>query len=460
MTTRREHWGSKLGFMLATAGSAVGLGSLWRFPYAAGENGGGAFVLMYLLFTFVLGVPLFIAELVIGRSTQRSPVGAYFELSGHSKNWRLAGWFCIFSCFTILSFYNVISGWALNYTFMSLNQFFVGRSPDGIREVFDIFYASGDMNIFWHFLFMLLTVGVVWAGVRKGIEHWSKILMPILLVMLVALFAYGLTLDGFTKAFHFIFYPNVGNIKPSSILGALGMAMFTLSLGLGIVLTYGSYMKSSDDIAKTALIIQVLNVSVTLLAALVIFPIIFSFGQEPQQGVGLVFKTLPVLFSKMEGALVISTGFFVLMVFTALTSTISLMEVIVANFTEMFNWPRKKAVLAVGAASFLFGIPCALAGSGQLFGNWEAIYGKDFLMTIADLADWQLPLGGLMIAIFTGWIVDKELLKKEFSHSKARFLFWPWYNFVKWLVPISIVFILLFQQTKILDIDGLLMNSP
>ncbi len=456
MTQQREHWGSRMGFILAAAGSAIGLGSLWRFPYVAGDNGGGSFVLLYLFFTFVFGVPLFVAELIIGRHTQKGPVGAYFEMSGHSQNWKLAGWLCIFSCFTILSFYNVVSGWALNYVLMSLNQFTAGRSSAEIEGVFGTLYQSGEICLFWHFIFMLMTMGVVWGGVRKGIEYWTRLLMPILLIILLALFVYGMTLEGFSDAFSFIFSPDMSRLKPSGVLSALGMALFTLSLGLGIVLTYGSYLKSDDNLPKTSLIIQALNISVTLLASLIIFPIIFTFNLEPSAGPGLVFKTLPVLFEQLPGTLVLSTVFFVLMVFTALTSTVSLMEVLIANFTEILDWSRKKTVIIVGAAAFLFGIPSALAGSGMLFPNWTTMYGKDFLTTLNDLADWQLPIGGLLISIFAGWVVDKALLRKEFTQgaSTFRYFFKPWLFFIRWVIPLGILLIIL-QQGKLIDVDQL-----
>ena len=276
MAKQREHWGSRLGFIMATAGSAIGLGSLWRFPYVTGENGGGAFVLLYLIFTFLIGIPVFLGELIVGRTAQKSPVNAYSSLSNGSQ-WRMIGWLNIITNFLILSYYSVVSGWSVNYALMSLNHFTMGKTPEQIRSIFDILYKSSDMNLLFHFIFMALTAGVVYGGVRKGIEYWSKILTPALLVLLVGLFIFSVFLPGFPEAAKFILYPDFSKLGPNGILNALGMSFFTLSVGLGILVTYGSYMKPDEDIPKTGFIIGAVSVSVSLFAALMIFPIIFSF---------------------------------------------------------------------------------------------------------------------------------------------------------------------------------------
>ncbi len=443
---KREHWSSNLGFILAAAGSAVGLGSLWRFPYYTGENGGGLFVLCYIFFTFFLCLPIFIAELIVGRYAQKSPVGALSDLSNNSPNWRSAGWFCVFSNFVILSFYSVIAGWGLNYTLMSLCQFTEGRSPEEIRNVFDLLYVSGDINVFWHGIFMLLTVGIVYGGIRKGIEHWSRILMPALLVILAGLLVYSTTLSGFWEAFQFVLYPDLTKFGANSVLKALGMAFFTMSLGLGIVLTYGSYMRPEEDIPRTAAIIAVVNVFVSVMASLMIFPIIFTFNFEPTEGAGLVFKVMPVLFSKLKGGAILSTTFFVVLVFTALTSSISLIEVLVANFIELLDWSRRKSAIVVGIAAFLFGLPSALAGAGVLFPKWEAMYGKDFFQTLGDTPDLLLSIGGLLIALFVGWRLDKDLVRQEFNKGTGSpWLFHPWYFITKWVAPIAVLLILFTQ---------------
>lgn len=457
MSTKREHWTSQFGFIMAAAGSAIGLGSLWRFPYIAGDNGGGAFVLLYIVFTFLLGVPLFIGELLIGRKTQRSPVTAFEDLSKQSKNWRMVGYLNILTSFIILSFYCVVSGWCLNYALMSINQFTLGKSPTEIREIFDMVYTSSDMNLFWMALFILLNVGVVYSGIRKGIEHWSGILTPTLLFILVALFIYGMTLPGFGAAVKFIFYPNFSKLTPSVILNALGMAFFTLSVGLGIVITYGSYLKSSENLPKTAFIVATMTLLVSLMAAMMIFPIVFTFNFPPEGGPGLVFKTMPILFSKLPGSLVISTIFFLLFVFTALTSSISLLEVLVANLMELFSWKRSKAVILSASAVFVLGIPCALSGSKALFPNWEKIYGRDFFDTMNYItASWMIPIAALLTTIFIGFIVKKELAREEFAMGTGLSrLFSPWFFMIKFVAPLVVIIIIL-EQTGVLHLGALL----
>lgn len=456
MQKQREHWGSHLGFILAAAGSAIGLGTLWKFPYVTGENGGGLFVLIYIFCTFFISIPIFIAELILGRKAQRGAVGTFAALSNNSAVWKMAGWLGVASSFLIMSFYSVLAGWGLNYALMSLTQFYKGLSEKEISGIFNILASSADITLFWHFAFTALTAAVVYQGIRQGIEYWSKFMTSALLVILVGLCLFTITLDGFGEAVHFIFYPDPSRFKPSGAIEALGLSFFTMSLGQGIMVTYGSYMRRTDDIPKTAGIIGVMIVFVALLAALMIFPIIFTFGFQPASGPGLVFKTLPVLFAKLPGALFISTSFFILFVFTALTSAVALIEVVAANFTDLLGWTRQKAVLVVAISCMIFGIPSALSGTGLLFGNWEAIYGKTFFATIDSLVSlWLLPIGGLMIATFTGWSLDQAVVREEFSSGTTLGWLWhPWIFFVRWIAPIAIIFIVL-QQSGLIDVDTL-----
>ncbi len=454
MTKQREHWGSKLGFIMATAGSAIGLGSLWRFPYIIGQNGGGAFVILYLAFTFFIGIPVFIAELVIGRSTQKGAINSYQSLAKPNSNWKMAGWLNVVTNFLVLSYYSVVAGWAVNYTFMSLNQFTLGKTPDQISQVFDLVYKSSEMSLFWHFIFMLMTIGVVFGGVRKGIEKWSKILTPALLVILFGMFVFSTTLPGFSKAAHFTLYPSFNKLSSSAVLDALGMSFWTLSIGLGIIITYGSYMKPNTDIPKTGFIIAIVSALVSLFAALMIFPIVFSFGLEPSSGPGLVFQTLPILFSELPASLLLSTTFFILFVFAALTSSISILEVVVSNLMEVFEWSRKKAVLLSGLAAFLFGIPSALSGSEAIFPEWKVIYGKTFFETLNYLTgSWMMPLSGLFVALFVGWFMDKKIAKDEYlkgtSLGKGLKL---WFFLIRWAAPVG-VFIIILQEAKVIDIN-------
>lgn len=445
MKSQREHWASSFGFMMAAVGSTIGLGSLWRFPYVSGDNGGGAFVLLYILFTFFIGVPLFIAELVIGRKTQRAPIFAYSNLSKKLGTWKVIGWLNLLTCFILLSFYCVVSGWCLNYSFMSLNQFTLGKTPAEIRSIFETVYISSDINLFWLFIFILLNVFIVQRGIRKGIEHWSRILTPTLFFILIGLFIYGFSLPGFSDAARFILYPNFSKLTPAAILNALGMSFFTLSVGLGIVLTYGSYLRPSANLPKTGVLVATLTLIVSLMAALTIYPIVFTFNFPPEGGPGLVFQTMPILFSKLPGSLVISTAFFLLLVFTALTSSISLFEVVVANMIELFSFSRQKAMLIAACATFILGIPSALSGSQALFPNWTRIYGKDFFSTLNDVTTtWMMPIGGLLTALFIGYFTEKDAVLAEFEQgAKFRGIYSVWRFAVRYLCPIAVVIIIL-----------------
>ncbi len=448
MTQKHEHWSSKIGFILATAGSAVGLGALWRFPYIAGTNGGGAFVFLYLLFTFLLGFPLFIAELIIGRKTQKSAVLAYSMLSNNSENWRGLGWLNFLTSLIILSFYSVVAGWVLSYIFMSIGNFSLGKSPQQIQQVFDTLYTSPWINLFWFGLFLLINLAIVSSGVKKGIEHWSKILMPLLFLFLMGLFIFCMTLPGFIPAFKFVFVPNFSKLGPDGILNALGMALFTLSVGYGIIVTYGSYMHKSENIPKNGFYVAITTVVASLISALVIFPIVFTYNLPPEGGPGLVFKTLPVLFAKMPATILISTVFFFLMLFASLTSTISLLEILVANVMQVFDIERKRACYYLTLLAFVIGIPSAFAGSGQLFPNWTEIYGKNFfdMMDYITLS-WFTPISALLTTIFVGWLMKKEMLYDEFSSgTNLRFLARPWYFVVKYVAPIVIAFIILHES--------------
>lgn len=455
MQKQREHWGSRLGFILAAAGSAIGLGTLWKFPYMTGENGGGFFIFIYILCTFFIGVPIFIAELILGRKAQRGAVGIFATLANNSVGWKTVGWLGVASSFLIMSFYAVLAGWGLNYALMSLTQFYKNMDAQQISSIFEVLQSSADITLFWYLAFMALTAAVVYRGIRQGIEYWSRFMTIGLLIILVGMCLFALTLSGWSEGFQFVMYPDIAKFKPAAAIEALGLSFFTLSLGQGIMLTYGSYMRGGDDIPKTAFIVGTMIVVVSVLAALMIFPIIFTFGFQPEAGRGLVFKTLPVVFAQLPGALFISTAFFILFVFTALTSAVALIEVVVANFTDLLGWTRRKAVIVASTACFIFGIPSALSHTNLLFPNWTLIYGKTFFATIDDLVTfWFLPIGGLMVAIFTGWVLDKKIVEEEFvSGTSLVWLFRPWFFFIRWVAPVAIIFIIL-QQSNLIDFNS------
>jgi NSS family neurotransmitter:Na+ symporter len=456
MSKQREHWASSFGFIMAAAGSAIGLGTLWQFPYMTYKNGGGLFVLLFLFFTVVIGFPIFIGELIMGRRAQRGAVGTYSSLSSDASGWRMIGWLSVLSPFLILAYYCVVAGWGLNYILLSLNQVFEGKSSEEVSNIFTTIYKSGQISVFFQILFLLITSGVVYQGVRKGIEHWAKILTSLLLILLLGLLIYSMTLSGFGQAVHYIFYPNFENLTPSGVLEALGLAFYTLSLGQGVMITYGSYMSKKEDIPKTGAIVSGVNIVVSVCAALMIFPIVFTFGLKPHEGFGLVFQTMPVLFAELPGSLILSTTFFILLVFTALTSSVAVFEVIVANFIDLKGWSRKKATLYTAIAIFILGLPCALSGSGSLFGNWELMYGKNFFQTIVDLvAQWILPICGLGVSIFLGWIMKYQDIKESFFQgTNWKKCFGIWFLFVRWVAPLAI-FIIILQSSGLVDLNKL-----
>lgn len=453
----REHWGSKLGFMMAAIGSAIGLGILWKFPYVVGENGGGLFLLCYLICLIIIAVPIFIAELILGRSSQRAAVGAFLFHEPKKQGWQIGAWLGIASSFLIMSYYSVIGGYGMSYILMSLNGFYHGVSLEKIPQVYDQLSGSGPISIFWHFGFTAITAGIVYSGVRQGIEFWSKILVKIFLVLLVVLFCYSLMLPGFKDAFAFVIYPNVENFRPSSALQALGLAFFTMSLGQGIMISYGSYMNRHEHVAKVSLIVAGSIIIVAALAALTIFPVVFTFNLPPNSGPGLVFKTLPLLFAQLPGAMVLSTLFFTLFVFTGLTSAVPLIEVVASNLMELTGLSRKTAVMLVASLTFLFGIPSAYASSqAGIFSQWSSIFKENFLLTIdALVSGWLIPVAGIVTACFVGWKVKREVAFDEFTSTGKGARWFPfWHITLRYVIPL-LIFCIILHSSGLVDFDTL-----
>jgi neurotransmitter:Na+ symporter, NSS family len=443
----RGGWGSRLGFVLAAAGSAVGLGNIWKFPYIAGENGGGLFILIYLASIALIALPIMVAEILLGRITQTSPVGAFEKLAGKRSAWVLLGWLGTAAGFVILSYYAVVAGWVVNYVLLSISDFTHSRTADEIAGAFGILYTSGDINLFFQAVVMLMTAGAIWSGVQDGIERWNKALMPALFVLLAALVVYSMFLPGFGETVRFALSPDASKLKASGVLEAVGHSFFSLSLGMGAMLTYGSYLQRDSDVPGAALTVATMDTVVSILAIFMIFPAVFSFGMPPSAGPGLVFKSLPLVFAQMPGGMLLSIAFFTLVLFAAITSTISLLEIVSAYFIDSLGWSRHKAVMFSTAVIFVVGIPSALSGSGGLFANWEKMYGKNFFDTFDYLAsNWMLPIGGLGIAVFTGWVVPRDLLEREFrfgSRFSAPFFFNAWYWLLRIVVPTAMTIVLL-----------------
>ena len=440
---KHEHWGTKIGFLLASAGSAIGLGSLWRFPYVVGENGGGAFVLMYIAFSILIALPAFIGELIVGRTSQKSSVLAYEALG--SSNWRIVGWLSFLTSFLILSYYNVVSGWCINYAIMSLSHFANGKSPDQIRDIFTLLTESGDMSIFWLIVFILMNVGIVYSGVQKGIEKWSKILMPALFILLLLMLSFSISLPGFGKAFSFIFSPDFSKVTGTTVLMALGMSFFTMSIGLGINVTYGSYLSKKESIPQLGILVTIMTTLVSLLAALMIFPIIFTYDMSPEGGPGLIFKTMPILFEQMPASVLLSTIFFILVSFAALTSTIAMFEVLVANLMEVVDLPRTKSIICIACGLLLMGIPAALSNSELLFVNWIKIYGQSYFDTLSNItANWMMPIAGLLSTVFAGWIMQREKLVEGYLHGDTYKATVPVFTvLLQWIIPAAVIIVIL-----------------
>lgn len=402
-TIARAHWSNRFLFILAAAGSAIGLGNIWKFPYIAGENGGGAFVLIYLLCVVAIGVPIFIAELYIGQNAQANAVKSFEVIHKEKTKWRGIGFLGVVSSFLILSFYSVVGGWVLDFCYRAVSGQFVSESPAVVQSAMGGLLANHVRQVFWHTLFMGATIGIVVGGIKQGIEKWSKILMPALFILLGILLVYAFFLPGVGAAMTFLFSPDTSKLTAAGILEAVGHSFFTLSLGMGAMITYGSYLSQKENLVKVAFTVSFLDTLVALAAGFVIFAVVFTYGMQPGGGPTLMFQTLPMLFAQMPGGYFVSIAFFFLVVFAALTSAISLLEVVVAYTVEKYHVSRFRATATTGTAIFALGILTAL--STNLLSEFKIVG-----LTFFDLFDKLtssvfLPLGGLLFAIFYGWVL-------------------------------------------------------
>lgn len=398
----RSHWSSRLGFILAASGSAIGLGNIWKFPYITGENGGGAFVLAYLITIAIIGFPIFIAEVYIGQKAQKNAVASFEALHRPRTPFRAIGYFGILSAFLILSFYSVVGGWILSYEWNALTGHFHEMSSSQISESLGELLADPWAIIFWHTIFMAMTIAIVIGGITQGVEKWAKILMPLFFVLLAALLVFSFSLEGFNQAFSFLFKPNWSKLTPAGLLEAVGHSFFTLSLGMGAIITYGSYLSENESIIKTSFTISLLDTVIALTAGLVMFSVTFTFGKEPGSGPGLMFSTIPTLFNQMTGSYILLVAFFALVAFAALTSAISLLQVVVTYVEEHNNVGRHKATLIIGAIIWGTGILCGLS-----FNVLEDTF-DFFNLFDKTTSSFLMPFGGLLTAIFFGWLVPKE----------------------------------------------------
>ena len=413
-------WSSRMAFILAASGSAVGLGNIWKFPYITGENGGGAFVLMYLLCIAIVGVPIMIAEVVIGRRGGKSPLNSMRELITSdrlSSRWKWLGGMGMLASFLILSFYSVIGGWALSYVGASASGAFAGASTEAIGAMFGNLLGDPTRLLMWHSLFMLLVITIVSRGIRSGMEKAINILMPLLFALLLVMVGYAMSTDKFAAGFAFLFSPDLSKLTTEGMLTALGHAFFTLSLGMGVMMAYGSYLPKDVSIVKTAVTVSILD-TVVALAGLAIFPLVFANGLEPGAGPGLIFQTLPLAFSQMPGGVLFGSLFFVLLVIAAVTSAISLLEPVVEWLTEHKGISRLTGTLIAGISVWLLGIVTVLS-----FNVWAdvtplAMFERFEGKTLFDLLDFatanvMMPLSGLFVALFVGWFMSRQAGEDE-----------------------------------------------
>lgn len=436
-------WSTRLAFILAATGSAVGLGNIWRFPYMAGENGGGAFVLVYLLCVLLVGLPIMMAEVLTGRRGRRNPMDSLKAVAGdegRSTLWQYVGAMGIVTGVLILSFYSVVAGWALAYIFNAARGLFAGVTEIQTQRMFEGLTASPWALLGWHTLFMVMTVAVTLRGVRHGLEKAVRFLMPALFVLLLVMVGYGMQIGDFERAMAFMFQPDFAALGTTGVLAAMGQAFFTLSLGMGAIMIYGSYLPSNASIPGSAMAIALTDTAVAILAGLAIFPVVFGSALEPAAGPGLVFLTLPLAFGQMPYGSFFATVFFVLLVFGAWTSAISLMEPIVTWLVERIGFGRVKAALLAGGGIWLLGV-----GSVLSFNVWSGY--TLFDMTFFDVLDKltaniMLPLGGLLIALFAGWVVSRRVSAEELAGAPA-WIYPAWRFVIRYITPVAVLVVFL-----------------
>lgn len=440
--SKRDSFGSRLGIIAAAAGSAIGLGNIWRFPYVAGENGGAAFLIIYITFIVVIGLPIMLSEFTIGRRAQRNAYGA-FKILKPDQPWYLFGLVCVGAAFMILSYYSTIAGWTLEYLYQAAANGFSGKSTDELAGMFSDFQHGGTKPVIWQMIFMFLTGFIVYRGIKNGIEKYTRILMPLLLVLIVIICIRSVTLPGAAEGLKFLFYPDFSKITPGVILEALGQAAFSLSIGMGALITYGSYVKKKENLPNSAYAITAADTIIAILAGIAIFPAVFAFNIQPDEGEALIFITLPNIFQEMPGGYIWAVMFFILLAIAALTSTISVLEIVVAYVSEELNIGRKKATVMAASAIAVLGVFCTLS-QGPL--DELTFFGKN-LFSIFDYmaANIVLPLGAFLIAIFVGWFLGRKNVRDELTNGgdlKGR-LFGVFMFIVKFLAPIAIAIVFL-----------------
>lgn len=439
---QQEQWASKLGFILSAAGSAIGLGAIWKFPYITGQNGGGAFLALFILFTVILGLPLLLAEFTIGRSGGGNALSAFKKLAPRTP-WYGIGILGMITCFILLSFYSVIGGWIIIYLYKVITGELSSIQSAGYDQLFETTIANTPLSLSMQFIFMLITILVVSKGIQNGIERMSKIMMPALAILFFILVARSITLPHAMEGIRFLFQPDFHKVTSHTVLEAMGQSFFTLSLGVSVMVTYSTYLSKKESLPKSAISILVMNIAVVLLAGLAIFPAVFAFDMEPDAGPVLLFHVLPSIFSQLPYGMLFFCLFLIVFLFAALTSGFSMLEIIVAIISKGDKRKRKISAWIIGLAIFAFGIPSALS-----YGVLAEF--KIFNRTFFDLADYTvsnilMPIGALLIAIFVSWIMKKSTVFAEIQGGSQmkKGLIQSWYFLLRYVVPIFIILVTL-----------------
>jgi NSS family neurotransmitter:Na+ symporter len=447
--TEHENWTSRFTFLMAAVGAAVGLGNIWKFPYVTGQNGGSAFVLVYLIAVIFVALPILVAEVMLGRWGKQSPPNAMANVAHNqkrSKAWSLVGWSGMLTAYLIATYYSVISGWAVAYIYKNGSGGFTGKDATAISAAFDAFLADPAALTIWHGLFMLIVTLIMVRGLQAGLEKTVKFLMPSLFVLLLVMVAYGILRGDMPAALHFMFDFDLSAIDGQTILVAVGQAFFSIGVAMGLMMAYGAYLPREISIARSAVIIATLDTVVAIIAGLAIFPIVFVNGLDPAEGPGLIFVSLPIAFGSMTGGLLFGTLFFILLFFAALTSVLGCIEPIIAWAQEKLGMNRMVAAISACGSVFLLGIGTVF--SFNYWSEWRPLssierYADFGYFEILDYltANIMMPLTGLLLALFVGWKVRPEAIEAQLNIENPR-VFRAWFWLLRWVVPISIALIL------------------
>jgi NSS family neurotransmitter:Na+ symporter len=444
-TTTNESWSGRVAFILASIGAAVGLGNIWKFPYTLGSSGGSAFVLVYVIAILIVATPIMLAEMIIGRHARSSAPTAMKKVAvedGNSPHWAMVGWMGLFALFLVLSFYSVIAGWTAAYLVKSLSGAMTGLSPAEVGRDFGEFLHKPWQMTAWHFLFTATTVFIVSRGVRIGLEPVVRVLMPALLITLVALVVNSAIVGDFSTAMAYLFTADLSKITPAVVLAAVGQAFFSVNVGIGAVLTYSAYLPKDVNLFRSALIVSSGDTVVALLAGLAIFPIVFANGLDPAEGPGLLFVTLSTAFAQMPAGAIIGSGFFAMMIFAGLTSSISMLETMTARASEINGLTRTNAAILIGSGTFLTGLITVFS-----FSTWENFFPLDSIAVFAgktpfDLIDYivsniLMPLGGMLYALFAGWWLSKKISVGELGMGEGA-VYKLWLLLVRIVAPLAV----------------------